>query len=95
MTLLELLVLLLVAGVCGAVGQAIAGGTRGGCLVHVGLGFVGALLGTWLARGLDLPLIFALSVGGTDFPIVWSILGAALLVALLGLLGGRRRVERG
>ena len=36
MTLLEILILLVVAGVCGAVGQAIAGGSRGGCLAHLG-----------------------------------------------------------
>lgn len=39
MTLLDLLILLLVAGICGALGQAIAGYSRGGCLVSIALGF--------------------------------------------------------
>ncbi len=41
MTLFDLLILLLVAGICGALGQAISGYSRGGCLVSIALGFVG------------------------------------------------------
>src|SRR5690242_8314635 len=52
MTLLDLLILLLVAGICGALGQAITGFSRGGCLVSIALGFVGAVLGMWIARSL-------------------------------------------
>ena len=47
MTLLELLVMLIIAAVCGAIGQSIAGMTRGGCLTSIAVGFIGALLGTW------------------------------------------------
>lgn len=91
MTLLELLVLLVVAGVCGALGQAIGGFSRGGCLVSIALGFVGALLGTWLARQLGLPELFVVPLGdGRGFPVVWSIIGAALFVAVIGLLTRRR-----
>ncbi len=90
MSLVELLVLLIVAGICGAVGQALAGYSRGGCLVAVALGFVGALLGTWLAGVFGLPAIFTITLGGRSFPIVWSILGAALFVAVLGAVQRRR-----
>jgi uncharacterized membrane protein YeaQ/YmgE (transglycosylase-associated protein family) len=83
MTIAELLILLLVAGLCGALGQAIAGGSRGGCLVSVAVGFVGATLGIWLARMLALPALFSVSVGGTSFPVVWGILGSAIFVALI------------
>jgi len=86
MTLLELLVLLLVAGVVGAIGQSIAGFSRGGCITAIAVGFVCALLGAWLARTLGLPELFVISVGGANFPIVWSIVGAALFVALIGLM---------
>ncbi len=55
MTLLDLIVLLIIAGLCGSLGQAITGYSRGGCLVSIALGFVGALLGMWLARNLGLP----------------------------------------
>lgn len=86
MTLLEFLILLLVAGICGALGQALTGYSRGGCLVSIGVGFIGALLGTWLARTLGLPVVFALTVGGVAFPIVWSVAGGALFVAVISLL---------
>ena len=91
MTLGSLLLLLLVAGICGSVAQALTGYSRGGCLVSIALGFVGAILGTWLARLLGLSEILAIQVGGQSFPIVWSIIGAALFVALLNFLNRRRR----
>ena len=89
MTLFDLLILMLIAGLCGAIGQAIAGYSRGGCLVSVALGFVGAAVGLWVARGLGLPELFALSVGGSTFPVVWAILGSALFVAFISLLSRR------
>ncbi len=90
MTLIDLLVLLLVAGLCGALGQAISGFSRGGCLVSIALGFIGALIGLWLARALNLPELFAVNIGGTRFPIIWSIIGSALFVAVISLLSRRR-----
>ena len=92
MTILELIVLLVIAGICGAVAQAIAGYSHGGCLVNIGLGFVGALIGTWLARLAKLPDIFSITIGNTTFPIVWSIIGAALFSALLAFLTRPRRM---
>lgn len=85
-----LLLLLLIAAVCGAVGSALAGGTRGGLLVSIVLGFVGALLGSWIAKQMGLPEPFVLRAAGQAFPILWSIVGAALFVALLHLLSRRR-----
>lgn len=89
MTILSLLLLLLIAGVCGALGQAIAGTGRGGILVSIALGFIGALLGTWMARAAGLPELLPVSVGGQSFPIIWAIIGAALFVALLSLVTRR------
>jgi uncharacterized membrane protein YeaQ/YmgE (transglycosylase-associated protein family) len=83
------LILLLVAGICGALGQAITGFSRGGCLVSIALGFVGAVIGMWLARTLGLPELFAIQIGTTSFPIVWSIIGSALFVAIIALLTRR------
>ena len=90
MTLVDLLILLLIAGVCGAIGQAIGGYTRGGCLVSIALGFIGALLGSFLARKLGLPELFAVNIGGQNFPIIWSIIGSALFVAVIGLISRSR-----
>lgn len=83
--MLELFLLLVVAGICGAIGEAIAGFSHLGCLTSIALGFIGALLGTWLARTLNLPEIFALKIGALRFPIIWSIIGASLFIAILGL----------
>jgi uncharacterized membrane protein YeaQ/YmgE (transglycosylase-associated protein family) len=86
MTILDLLVLLIIAGLCGALGQAITGFSRGGCLVSIALGFIGALLGMWLARNLGLPELFSVQIGTTSFPIIWSIIGSALFVAVIALV---------
>lgn len=90
MTLVDLLLLLLVAGIIGSIGQAIAGFERGGCLVSIGVGFIGALLGAWLGRQLGAGDLFVLEVGGTSFPVVWSIIGAAVFVALIRLISRGR-----
>jgi uncharacterized membrane protein YeaQ/YmgE (transglycosylase-associated protein family) len=91
MTILEFLVLLLVAGLSGAAGQALAGYGRGGCLASIALGFVGALLGQWIANLLGVSEILAVRIGGETFPVVWSVMGAAILVAILGLFTRGRR----
>ena len=91
MTLVELLLLLLVAAACGAIGKTIAGYWPGGLLVSIAVGFVGAVIGTWIARLAGLPELFAIRIGTATFPIVWSILGAALFLGVLSLIVGRRR----
>lgn len=92
MSIIEFLLLLLLAGLCGSIAQALVGYSHGGCLASIALGFIGALLGTWLARKMDLPELFAVQIGGQAFPIIWSIIGAALFSAVIGLaLRGTRR----
>ena len=86
MTVLDFVILLVIAAICGAVGQALAGYSVGGCIASSLVGFVGAVIGTWLAGQLGLPELFAINVGGRAFPIVWSVLGSALFVAFLALL---------
>ncbi len=90
MSIVGFLVLLLVAAVCGTVGQALAGYSRGGCLVAIVLGFLGAYLGMWLAQQLGLPEFLAVNIEGQPFPIVWSVIGAALLSLFFSLLSRRR-----
>jgi uncharacterized membrane protein YeaQ/YmgE (transglycosylase-associated protein family) len=89
MTFVELLILLLIAGICGSLAQALVGYSHGGCLVSIVLGLIGALIGTWLARLAGLPEILSVQVGNQPFPLVWSIIGAALFVAVLNLLSRR------
>jgi uncharacterized membrane protein YeaQ/YmgE (transglycosylase-associated protein family) len=90
MTLTDLIVLLIVAGVCGAIGRSITGYSHGGCLVSIALGFIGALLGLWVARALHLPELFPVRIGTTSFPIIWSIVGSALFVAVISLISRSR-----
>jgi uncharacterized membrane protein YeaQ/YmgE (transglycosylase-associated protein family) len=79
MTLVGLLVLLVIAGVCGVIGSAVIGSSRAGCLGSIVLGFVGAWLGMWFARQFHLPVLYVLRVQNETFPVVWSIVGAAVL----------------
>lgn len=90
MTLPALIVLIVIAAICGAIGRALAGGTRGGLLVSTVVGFVGALLGPWIAVRMKLPEPFMLDIGGHSFPVLWSIIGAALFVAIIHLISRRR-----
>lgn len=87
MKLLSFLILLLIAGISGAIVLAIVG-FRGGILVSIAIGFIGALIGTWLSGALGLRETLAVNVGGKTFPIVWSIIGATPFVTLIGLFGG-------
>jgi uncharacterized membrane protein YeaQ/YmgE (transglycosylase-associated protein family) len=86
LTVIEFVLLLVVSGICGAIGQAIAGYSKGGCIGAIAVGFVGALLGVALSRWLKLPELISVTVGQVPFPIVWSIAGSALFVAVLGFL---------
>jgi uncharacterized membrane protein YeaQ/YmgE (transglycosylase-associated protein family) len=88
-TLPGLIILAVIAAICGAVGRAIAGDIRGGLIVSMAVGFVGALLGPWLAVQLRLPEPLMLHIAGHSFPVLWSIIGAALFVALIHLISRR------
>ena len=90
MTVVEFIILLVIAAVAGAIGQSLGGYKQGGILLAIILGFIGAFLGAWLARNLGLPSLLPVTVGGVTFPIVWAIIGAALLVGVIGLAGRGR-----
>ena len=56
--------------------------------MSIAVGFVGALIGTFVALSFRLPELMMVSVDGRAFPILWSILGAALFVAVVQLISG-------
>lgn len=89
MGLTEFLLLLLIAGICGSVAQGLVGYSHGGCLISIVLGLIGALLGSWIAQKFGAADILSISIGGQNFPVVWSIIGAVIFVALLSLVTRR------
>ncbi|MDQ6609373.1 MAG: GlsB/YeaQ/YmgE family stress response membrane protein [Bacteroidota bacterium] len=95
MTLIGFLVLLLIAAICGGIGQSIAGYNLGGCLVSIVVGFIGAYLGLWVAGKMGLPKLFEISIEGKLFPVVWAVIGSVIFTLIMALLrraflGGRR-----
>jgi uncharacterized membrane protein YeaQ/YmgE (transglycosylase-associated protein family) len=96
MSLAEIVVLIIIAAASGALGQAIAGHSLGGgslrgWMITTLVGFIGALIGTWLARLLELPFLLPITPGGQTFPIVWAVIGAAILALVVGEVNRRRR----
>lgn len=92
MTLMTFIVLVIIAAICGSIGQVLAGYSLGGCLVSAIVGFVGAFLGLWIARQFGLPEFFPVTINGETFPVVWSIIGSAIFTLIVGLLTRGRRV---
>jgi uncharacterized membrane protein YeaQ/YmgE (transglycosylase-associated protein family) len=96
MTVTELIILLIIAAICGSVGQSLAGYDLGGCLVSIVVGFIGAYLGLWLAGKMGWPHLLEIKVGGKPFPVLWSVIGSALLTFVIALLrsaiSGRRNL---
>ncbi len=91
MTISGFLILLVIAAICGSIGQSIAGYSMGGCLISAAVGFIGAIIGKWMAAELGLTYLLPVTIGGETFPIVWSILGAALFSVVIGLFNKARQ----
>lgn len=89
MTLIDFIILLVVAGVIGSIGESIAGFARGGFLVASAVGFIGAMIGVYLAKHFRLPELFVVNISGHHFPIIWSIIGSTLFVMVIGVLTRR------
>jgi uncharacterized membrane protein YeaQ/YmgE (transglycosylase-associated protein family) len=86
MTLFGFLILLLIAAICGGIGQSIAGYNVGGCLASIVIGFIGAYIGLWVAGKMGLPDFFTVNVQGKPFPIIWAIIGSAIFTFIVALL---------
>ena len=88
------LFMVITAAVCGGLGNALVRGARVGFLSSMAAGFVGAFLGAWMALRLRLPEPLLLNLDGRMFPVVWSVVGSAVLAAVLPLMTRRRRILR-
>jgi uncharacterized membrane protein YeaQ/YmgE (transglycosylase-associated protein family) len=86
MTLMGFLILLLIAAICGSIGQSLAGYDLGGCFVSIIVGFIGAYIGLWIAGKFGLPEIFSINIEGKPFPVVWAAIGSAVLTLIIALI---------
>ncbi|MDP4284998.1 MAG: hypothetical protein Q8891_11270 [Bacteroidota bacterium] len=92
MTLIGFLILLLIAAICGIIGQSLAGYDLGGCLVSIVVGFIGAYIGLWVAGKIGLPHFFEIIIDHKPFPIIWAVVGSAIFTFIIALL---RRIFTG
>jgi uncharacterized membrane protein YeaQ/YmgE (transglycosylase-associated protein family) len=81
---IKILILLIIAFFCGSIGASLAGASKKGCITSITLGFIGALIGSWISRKMQIPELLAVQ----GIPIVWSIIGSALFVAVINLISG-------
>ena len=86
MSLLDFIILFVIAAITGSVARSLVGYDRGGCILSAIVGFIGALIGTWLGREYDLPEIWSPIIHGIKYPIVWSILGAVIFTVILSII---------
>jgi uncharacterized membrane protein YeaQ/YmgE (transglycosylase-associated protein family) len=89
--IMELILLLIIAGIAGSIAKTLVGFKRGGCVISIIVGFIGAYIGTILARELNFPDLFSIDIGKVTFPVIWSIVGAALFVAVLSLFAPKNK----
>lgn len=85
-----LAVLLLIAGILGAVSTSLGKRGSGGFVLAVLLALVGAIVGPWLAREFQMSELINLRVDGQPFPLISSAVGAAVAVTMLRLASGRQ-----
>ncbi|MCP4147118.1 MAG: GlsB/YeaQ/YmgE family stress response membrane protein [bacterium] len=84
--MIKLFVYLLVAFICGSLGAKLAGVSKKGCITSIILGFIGAMLGGFLSRHFGIGDMFYYH----DIPLIWTIVGSALFVAIINLISGKK-----
>jgi uncharacterized membrane protein YeaQ/YmgE (transglycosylase-associated protein family) len=91
--LVEFVVLAVVAAIAGAIGEALAGYSLGGCVVSAVIGYVGALIGFFLETQLHIvdPLNITIA-GDNKFPFLLAVICSLVLTLILG--GFKRRRNR-
>jgi uncharacterized membrane protein YeaQ/YmgE (transglycosylase-associated protein family) len=90
MSLGQIIVYLVIAVLCGVVGQRLAGRALGGFVVSLVVGVAGSMLGGFLAARLHAPEPLRLRVGDQSIPILWAVIGATLVTFIVALI---RRVS--
>jgi hypothetical protein len=91
MTVIELGLLIFLAGICAGLAQFITGATRGGCPVSVGTAFIGGYVGPRIAEWFGWAEPFTLRFLDSAFPVVTSAVGAVGLAVLVNIITHGRR----
>jgi uncharacterized membrane protein YeaQ/YmgE (transglycosylase-associated protein family) len=84
--MIDILISLIIAGIAGSIARSISGFSRGGCIISIVVGFIGAMIGSWLSRELQLPDPFMIKIRGSTYYILWTIIGAVIFTAVLSLI---------
>lgn len=84
--MIDILISLIIAGIAGSIARSLSGFSRGGCIISIVVGFIGAIIGTWLARELQLPDPITIVIRGTSYSFLWTIIGAVIFTAALSLI---------
>ena len=91
MSLIDFIILFIIAAIIGSIARKLVGLERGGCILSAVVGFIGAIIGTWLGREYDLPEIWSPTIRGMTYPIVWSLMGAVLFTIVLSLIASKKK----
>ena len=83
MSIVGFLLLLVVGAICGAIAEVIVGFSPGGFLASAVIGFLGAMIGGYIAPQIGLPSLLAVNIEGHTIEILWSVLGSIMLLAVL------------
>ncbi len=91
---LQLLILLVIAGICGAIAELIVGFSPPGLhvmLVSIIVGVIGAFIGGWIAAMFSLPPITEIRVGNMRLNLLYTTFGSTLLLMILQALRNGRQ----
>ena len=91
MSLLDFIIMFIIAAITGSIARSLVGFNKGGCILSAIVGFTGALIGTWLGREYNLPEIWSPVIRGIKYPVVWSILGAEIFTLILSLISPHKK----
>ena len=91
MSFLDIIIQLVVAGLIGSIARSLVGFDKGGCILSIVVGFIGAFLGSWMARELHFPDYLSFIIRGIEYHVMWALIGAIVFVAVLSLLAPKKK----
>jgi uncharacterized membrane protein YeaQ/YmgE (transglycosylase-associated protein family) len=82
----DFLLILLVAVICGTIAQWTSGYSKGGWIVNLIIGLLGAFAGVVISRLLNAPVIYDVIISGSRFPVIYCVVGSVFLLAGIGFI---------